>query len=75
MEGIVYEWDWYPRTASGKQKTPGQIRGAIRKFLSEKTITQTEWLKQIGVNNNSFGRFMRGSYVHFVMTVATLSFQ
>lgn len=35
---------------------------AIRKFLSETTMTQTAWLKEIGVNSNTFGRFMSSNY-------------
>ncbi|OQS03634.1 hypothetical protein THRCLA_04048 [Thraustotheca clavata] len=35
------------------------IRMKVKKFLAMKTMTQTALLKQIGVNSNSFGRFMK----------------
>ncbi|RHY57824.1 hypothetical protein DYB26_005350 [Aphanomyces astaci] len=35
------------------------IRSKIQKFLATKTMTQTAFLKTIGANSNSFGRFMK----------------
>ena len=62
LEEEIDDGEWVPRTSSGKQKTPNQIRGAIRKFLAESATTQTAWLREIGINSNTFGRFMNGKY-------------
>mmetsp|Transcript_64260 Transcript_64260/g.177803 ORF Transcript_64260/g.177803 Transcript_64260/m.177803 type:complete len:307 (+) Transcript_64260:285-1205(+) len=65
LEQLECEFDdgmWVPKTSGGKQVSPNSMRTKIRKFLAEKTMTQTAWLAQIHVNNNSFGRFMNGSY-------------
>lgn len=45
-----------------KQKSPNQIRAAIRKYLAENTITQTEFINRIKVNSNSYGKFMNQKY-------------
>lgn len=36
--------------------------GEIRRFLAESPMNQTAWLQSIGINNNSFNRFMTGKY-------------
>eukprot|EP01116_Phalansterium_solitarium_P008822 TRINITY_DN22788_c0_g1_i1.p1 TRINITY_DN22788_c0_g1~~TRINITY_DN22788_c0_g1_i1.p1 ORF type:complete len:264 (-),score=81.55 TRINITY_DN22788_c0_g1_i1:245-1036(-) len=36
-----------------------QIRRKITAFLKKGTMTQTAWLQQLGVNSNSFQRFMK----------------
>ena len=54
-------WDdprWVPRTASGNQRTPNSIRLAFQKYIDESPETQTAILKRIGVNSNSFRKFM-----------------
>ncbi|GIQ81593.1 hypothetical protein KIPB_002574 [Kipferlia bialata] len=60
--GFCYDTDWQPRTASGKLKSPGVIRGEITRFLAKKTMTQTEFLRRIGCNPGSYHRFMTGKY-------------
>jgi hypothetical protein len=55
--------DWKPTYGpSKKQKTPNMIRAAIRKYISDNNINQTEFLRRIGVNSNSFGKFMTMKY-------------
>ena len=61
-DACIEDEDWVPTTASGKQKSPNVIRGEIRRFIGTGELTQTSWLKSIGINNNSFGRFMTGKY-------------
>lgn len=36
-----------------------QIRGKIRKMLNDPNFKITHWLREIGVNSNSYGRFMK----------------
>lgn len=63
LEDAISSGDWIPRSGpSGKQKSPNVIRSAIRKYLAEKGITQTEFLSRIGVNSNSYNRFMTQKY-------------
>jgi hypothetical protein len=50
--------DWVPMTTGGKQKTPNQIRNEFQKYLDQCGRTQTAVLAEIGINNNSFRRFM-----------------
>jgi hypothetical protein len=56
------EEGWVPRTAAGKQKSPNVIRGELQRFIDkckvDGTMTQTKIIEQMGVNNNSFRRFM-----------------
>mmetsp|Transcript_18260 Transcript_18260/g.52231 ORF Transcript_18260/g.52231 Transcript_18260/m.52231 type:complete len:309 (-) Transcript_18260:120-1046(-) len=54
-------WDqdgWVPRTASGKQKSPNVIRGELQRYIDASPLTQTAIIRKMGVNNNSFRRFM-----------------
>jgi len=63
LEDEIASGDWIPRSGpSGKQKSPNVIRSGIRKYLAEKGITQTEFLSRIGVNSNSYNRFMTQKY-------------
>ena len=43
----------------GNQKNCNVIRGEIGRFLAKGTMTQTAFLKEIGCNSNSYGRFMK----------------
>ena len=56
------EYGWVPTTKSGKQKTPNAIRNQLQKYIDEckanGTSTQTAIVQRMGVNNNSFRRFM-----------------
>ena len=56
------EEGWVPRTKSGKQKTPNVIRGELQRYIdkckAEKSKTQTMIIEEMGVNNNTFRRFM-----------------
>ena len=49
---------WFPRTASGKQKSPNVIRGELQRYIDSSPLTQTAIIQKMGVNNNSFRRFM-----------------
>jgi len=51
--------DWVPTSSNGKQKSPNAIRSEITRFLATGAMTQTAFLKDIGCNSNSYGRFMR----------------
>lgn len=54
--------DWVPLMKSGKQKSPNMIRNQLQKYIDEckanRTMTQTAIIQSMGVNNNSFRRFM-----------------
>lgn len=50
--------DFIPRTASGKQKSPNQIRGELQRYIDNASETQTAIIGQLGVNSNSFRKFM-----------------
>jgi hypothetical protein len=56
------EEHWVPRQKSGKQKTPNMIRNELQRYIDEckanGTSTQTAIVETMGVNNNSFRRFM-----------------
>lgn len=52
------EDDFVPRTASGKQKSPNQIRGELQRYIDASSETQTAIIGHLGVNNNSFRKFM-----------------
>ena len=57
----VKPWEedgWVPRTASGKQKSPNVIRGELQRYIDSSPLTQTAIIQKMGVNNNSFRRFM-----------------
>ena len=54
--------NYAPTSKSGKQKSPNEIRSEIRKYLATSGSTQTKFLDQIGVNSNSYGKFMKGAY-------------
>ena len=53
---------WIPRTPSGQQKSPDMIRNELRQYIAEckrtNTSTQTAIIQIMGVNNNSFRKFM-----------------
>lgn len=62
-ETTIMPWEvenYIPLTKSGKQKTPNMIRNQFQKYLDEnkKVRTQTSILEEIGVNSNSFRKFM-----------------
>ena len=52
MEGFV------PRTASGKQKSPNAIRNELQRYIDNSSETQTAIVDRMGVNSNSFRKFM-----------------
>jgi len=56
------EEEWIPRLKSGKRKSPNMIRNELQKYIDEcksnKTMTQGRIIEQMGVNNNTFRRFM-----------------
>lgn len=52
------EDDFIPRTASGKQKSPNQLRGELQRYIDSSNETQTAIIEELGVNSNSFRKFM-----------------
>ena len=60
-EEVCMPWekeDWVPTTASGKQKTPNQVRNEFQRYLDNCGRTQGSVLEEIRINNNSFRKFM-----------------
>ena len=62
-EMMPWEEDgWVPCSKTGKQHTPNMIRNQLQRYIDEckanRTSTQTEIISKMGVNNNSFRRFM-----------------
>ncbi|KAL3763777.1 hypothetical protein ACHAW5_000350 [Stephanodiscus triporus] len=58
-------WDqygWIPREKSGKQTTPNKVRNELQRYIdqckAEGSLTQTRIIEQMGVNSNSFRKFM-----------------
>jgi len=53
---------WVPRTKNGQQKTPNVIRGELQRYIDkckqDGTLTQTKIIEKMGVNNNTFRRYM-----------------
>ena len=62
LEAQIDEGEFVPGKEGCKQKSPNQIRGDIRKFMAENGMNQTRFLEKIGVNANSFNKFMNGVY-------------
>lgn len=56
------EEGWVPRTKAGKQKSPNVIRGELQRYIdkckADGTMTQTKIIEKMGVNNNTYRRFM-----------------
>eukprot|EP00574_Skeletonema_japonicum_P014646 CAMPEP_0201714752 /NCGR_PEP_ID=MMETSP0593-20130828/1091_1 /ASSEMBLY_ACC=CAM_ASM_000672 /TAXON_ID=267983 /ORGANISM="Skeletonema japonicum, Strain CCMP2506" /LENGTH=556 /DNA_ID=CAMNT_0048204055 /DNA_START=48 /DNA_END=1718 /DNA_ORIENTATION=- len=56
------EEGWVPRTKGGKQKSPNVIRGELQRYIDKckanRTSTQTAIIEKMGVNNNTYRRFM-----------------
>lgn len=54
--------DFIPVTKSGKQKSPNMIRNELQRYIdqckADHTHTQKAIIENMGVNNNSFRRFM-----------------
>jgi len=54
--------EWIPVAKSGKQRTPNQIRSELSKYIDARKrdsgVTQGSILEEMGVNSNSFRRFM-----------------
>ena len=60
-DDILMPWEedgFIPRTASGKQKSPNQIRGELQCYIDSSNETQTAIIEELGVNSNSFRKFM-----------------
>jgi hypothetical protein len=54
-------WDregWIPLSKNGTQRTPNQIRGELQRYIDKCGSTQSAVLERMGVNSNSFRRFM-----------------
>eukprot|EP00939_MAST-03C_sp_MAST-3C-sp1_P002918 g2918.t1 len=62
VEEDIHDYGWVPTTKSGKQKTPGQIRAAVRKYIQRNGITSNKFRKTVDVNSNSWSKFMKGQY-------------
>ena len=56
------EEGWVPLTKSGKQKSPNQIRNQLQRYIdqcrADGTSNQTKIIEKMGVNSNSFRKFM-----------------
>ncbi|GKY92535.1 hypothetical protein MPSEU_000223800 [Mayamaea pseudoterrestris] len=50
--------DWVPVNKNGTQRSPNQIRNEFQRYLDKCGMTQTTILSRIGVNSNSFRKFM-----------------
>lgn len=50
--------DFVPRSSSGKQKSPNTIRNELQKYIDASPETQTKIVQRMGVNSNSFRKFM-----------------
>jgi hypothetical protein len=61
-DGNVPYWmrnDWTPtNSTTGKQKSPKQIRVELQRYLQTTLRTKTSILLDMGVNSNSFRKFM-----------------
>lgn len=56
---MPWEQDGFvPRTASGKQKSPNQIRGELQRYIDDSGQTKTAVMNQLGVSPPSFYKFM-----------------
>ncbi|KAL3770429.1 hypothetical protein ACHAWO_009509 [Cyclotella atomus] len=58
-------WDhpqWIPRDMNGQQKSPNKIRGELQRYIdackADGSMTQTQIIDKMGVNSNSFRKFM-----------------
>ena len=57
--------DWVPTTAGGKQISPNRLRGQITRYIAASVPKggKTAWVhSELGVNGNSFNKFMKGAY-------------
>ena len=62
-EEMVYEYEWVPRTSSGKQKTPKQIRSAVIKYCAKEGMSLNQFRqKHANVNGNTWSKFMNMRY-------------
>jgi hypothetical protein len=50
--------DWVPRTSSGKQTTPNQIRSRLQRFMDKSGESQAATSHRLGVSPSSFYKFM-----------------
>ena len=59
-EGAYWEdSDWIPVLKSGKQRSPNMIRNELQRYLDKTAgLTQTALCRELGVNGNSFSKFM-----------------
>lgn len=59
------EEDYYELMHVARRRwTPNQLRGRIRKLLQQTDIKITEFQRMLGVNSNSYNKFMNGKYKH-----------
>jgi hypothetical protein len=49
---------WRPCNKSGTQRSPNQIRAELQKYIDNSSQTQTAIIDRMGINNNSFRKFM-----------------
>lgn len=55
-------WEDWAEGVGVKRLSPQALRGKIRKFLETYNVTATSFQKVIGVNSNSYGKFMTYKY-------------
>lgn len=59
------EEDYYELMDVARRRwTPNQLRARIRKLLQHTDIKITEFQRMLGVNSNSYNKFMNGKYKH-----------
>lgn len=57
------EEDYYELMDVARRRwTPNQLRARIRKLLQQTDIKITEFQRMLGVNSNSYSKFMNGKY-------------
>lgn len=53
---------WVPTNANGKQKTPNSIRSDLAAFMDANKFSRSKVISALGVNPNSFRKFMQHKY-------------
>ena len=59
LETSIEEGTFSVVTATGKPKSPNLLRSEIRAFLAATGMGPTKFCSEIGVNSNSYGKFMK----------------
>ena len=62
LEREISNYEWVPRTSSGRQISPSLLRRQIIQFLAESSMSQTEFLRKAGINSGSYNKFKNPDY-------------